>query len=95
MGLLATLMEHAGSLTQLVVGGLSGIIATSVLIAAGIVGLSDTPPPPPSQLALVGCPGSGSVVAVAQPGEQMLVTGRSADGAWYRIYLPGPVAGEG
>jgi hypothetical protein len=88
-------MEHAGSLTQLVVGGLSGIIATSVLIAAGIVGLSDTPPPSPSQLALVGCPGSGSVVAVAQPGEQMLVTGRSTDGAWYRIYLPGPVAGEG
>jgi hypothetical protein len=95
VGLLATLMEHAGSLTQLVVGGLSGIIATSVLIAAGIVGLSDPPPPPPSQLTLVGCPGSGSVVAVAQPGEQMLVTGRSADGLWYRIYLPGPVAGEG
>jgi hypothetical protein len=88
-------MEHAGSLTQLVIGGLSGIIATSVLIAAGIVGLSDTPPPPPSQLTLVGCPGSGSVVAVAQPGEQMLVTGRSADGAWYRIYVPRPVAGEG
>ena len=94
-GLLAALSGQAGSLAQLAVGGLSGIIATSVLIAAGIVGLSDPLASPPSQLTLVGCPGSGSVVAVAQPGEQMLVTGRSADGGWYRIYVPRPVAGEG
>jgi hypothetical protein len=88
-------MEHTGSLAQLAVGGLSGIVATSLLIAAGILPLQAAAPPPPDQLALVGCPGSGSVVAVAQAGEQMLVTGRSADGAWFRIYVPGPTASEG
>jgi hypothetical protein len=94
-GLLAALMEHTGSLAQLAMGGLSGIIATSLLIATGILPLQAAAPPLPEQLALVGCPGSGSVVAVAQPGEQMLVTGRSADAAWFRIYVPGPTASEG
>jgi hypothetical protein len=95
VGLLAALVEHAGSLTQLAVGALSGIIASSVLIAAGLVPSRSAAPPPPSPLALVRCPGSGSVVTVAQPGEQMLVTGRSADGAWFRIYVPGPASSEG
>jgi hypothetical protein len=95
LGLFAALMEHAGSLAQLAVGGLSGILTTSLLIAAGALPFQNAAPPPPGQLALVGCPGSGSVVAVARPGEQMLVTGRSADGAWFRIYVPGPTASEG
>jgi hypothetical protein len=34
-------------------------------------------------------------VAVARPGDQMLVTGRSADGAWFRVYVPGPAEHDG
>ena len=95
MELLAALVERAGSLTQVVLGGLTGVLATSALIAAGVMPPREVPPPSPGPLALVRCPGSGPVIAVAQPGEKMLVTGRSADGAWFRIYLPGPSASEG
>jgi hypothetical protein len=93
--LLAALIERAGSLTQVALGSLTGIVATSALVAAGVMPPHHVPPPSPGPLALVRCPGSGPVIAVAQPGEQMLVTGRSADGAWFRIYVPGPIAGEG
>ncbi len=93
-GLLAALTEHAGSLAQLAVGGLTGIVASGVLIAAGVVPFREAATPP-ARLALVQCPGSGAVVTVAQPGEQMLVTGRSADGAWLQVFVPGPVSSEG
>jgi hypothetical protein len=93
-GLLPALGGGANSVVQLVAGGLSGVLGMSALIATGVV----APSPPaagPQTLALVGCPGSGSVVAVAKPGDQMLVTGRSADGAWLRVYVPGPVGNDG
>jgi hypothetical protein len=95
VGLLAALIERAGSLIQAALGGLAGVVATSALIAAGLVPLGDVPAPSDGALALVRCPGNGPVVAVAQPGERMLVTARSADGAWFRIFVPGPVAGDG
>ncbi|HEV8624345.1 MAG TPA: hypothetical protein VG034_07790 [Acidimicrobiia bacterium] len=63
----------------------------SALIATGVVAVGP-PPTGPQTLALFGCPGSGSVVAVARPGDQMLVTGRSADGSWLRVYVPGPAS---
>jgi hypothetical protein len=87
-------VEHAGSLVQVAIGGLTGIVATAVLVASGMVPVGE-PAPSPVPLALVECPGSGKVIAAAQPGEQMLVTGRSADGAWLQIYVPGPVSTQG
>jgi hypothetical protein len=73
-------------------GGLSGVAAMTALIASGVVPLG---PPEPRALVLLACPGSGSVVAVAHPGEQMLVTGRSYDGGWLRVYVPKPDQHEG
>jgi hypothetical protein len=93
-GLLPALGGGANSVVQLAAGGLRGVLAMSALIATGVVAAG---PPAAGQasLALVGCPGSGSVVAVARPGDQMLVTGRSADGAWFRVYVPGPAEHDG
>jgi hypothetical protein len=62
-------------------GGANSVVS---LAAGGLSGVV--------AMALVDCPGSGSVVAAAQPGDQMLVTGRSADGAWLRVYVPGPAS---
>ena len=44
----------------------------------------------PRGLVLVACPGSGPVLAVVDPGQKLLVTGRSSDGSWLQVYLPGP-----
>jgi hypothetical protein len=90
-GLLSPLGSGANSVASLAAGGLSGVVAMSALIATGVVAVGP-PPAGPQSLALVGCPGSGSIVAVAQPGDKMLVTGRSADGAWLRVYVPGPAS---
>jgi hypothetical protein len=84
----------ANSVVSLAAGGLSGVVAMSALIATGVVAVGPAPAGPQA-LALVGCPGSGSVIALAQPGDQMLVTGRSADGAWFRVYVPGPAGHDG
>jgi hypothetical protein len=90
-GLAGLLTSHA--LGQVLVGGVSGIVAMSTVIATGVVPLP--PAPPQAPLALVGCPGSGSVVTVAQAGEKMLVTAKSQDGSWLRVYVPGPKARDG
>jgi hypothetical protein len=93
-GLLPALGSGANGVVQLAAGGLSGVLAMSALIASGVVA-AGPPPAGPQTLALVGCPGSGSVVAVARPGDQLWVTGRSADGAWFRVYVPGPAKNDG
>jgi hypothetical protein len=93
-GLLPALGGGASSAVQLVAGGLSGVVTMSALIVSGVVP-AGPPPVVARTLAVVGCPGAGSIVAVAQPGQQMLVTGRSADGAWLRIYVPGPASNDG
>ncbi|HYU51190.1 MAG TPA: hypothetical protein VEO91_14805, partial [Candidatus Limnocylindria bacterium] len=93
-GLLPALGGGANGVVSLAAGGLSGVVAMSALIATGVVAVGP-PPTGPQTLALVGCPGSGSVVAVARPGDQMLVTGRSGDGSWLRVYVPGPAGHDG
>src|SRR2546422_3090404 len=90
-GLAGLLTSHA--LGQVLVGGVSGIVAMSTVIATGIAPLP--PAPPQAPLALVGCPGSGSVIAIAQAGEKMLGTAKSQDGSWLRVYVPGPAARDG
>jgi len=82
-----------------VVGGFSGFIAMSALIACGIASDDGAPTSPTTEptgdLPIVACPGSGPLLAVADPGQRMLVTGRSADGAWLRVHVPSPVSNEG
>ncbi len=91
-GLSGLLTTHAA--VQVAAGGLSGLIAMSAAIATGVVpvgaGTSGS-----LTLALVDCPESASVVAVASIGERMLITAKSADGGWLRVYIPGPVGHNG
>jgi hypothetical protein len=95
-GLLPALGGSAGlPAVQLVAGGLSGILAMAALIATDVLPARSKPAGAPPVLAIRGCFNTGSVVAVAQAGEQMLITGRSADGAFLRVYVPGPAAREG
>jgi hypothetical protein len=75
----------------LIAGGLSGIIAMGALIALNVVPVhSSGSGASPQGLVLVACPASGPVLAVVDPGQKLLVTGRSSDGAWLQVYLPGP-----
>ena len=75
----------------LIAGGLSGIIAMGALIALNVVPVhSSGSGASPRGLVLVACPASGPVLAVVDPGQKLLVTGRSSDGAWLQVYLPGP-----
>jgi len=78
---------------QLIAGGLSGVLAMSTLIATGVVPVGGGSPARPQHLPITFCQGD-RVLAVAQPGEQMLVTGKSADGVFYRVYVPGPLGGN-
>lgn len=80
----------AGGIIPLAAGGLSGVLAMSALIAGGVVPVGGDAA---HDLVVSACQGQGSV-AVARPGEQMLATGKSADGAYLRVYVPGPL-GEG
>ncbi len=75
----------------LIAGGLTGVLAMGALIATNIVPVhSGGSGASPRGLVLVACPGSGPVLAVIEPGQRLLVTGRSDDGTWLQVYLPGP-----
>jgi hypothetical protein len=83
----------AGSriLPILIAGGLTGVIAMAALVALSVVPVhSGGSGASPRGLVLVACPGSGPVLAVIDPGQKLLLTGRSSDGSWLQVYLPGP-----
>jgi hypothetical protein len=86
---------RGASTIQLVAGGLFGIVATSVLIASGIVAVQPAASPEAGSLPVQGCFGSGSILAIARPNDQMWVTARSSDGKWYQVFLPNPVDQHG
>jgi hypothetical protein len=92
-GLLPALGGGANGVAQLVAGGLSGVIAMSALIATGVVAVGGGAPSGPESLAISFCKGD-RLKAVAQPGERMLVTGKSADGVFYRVYVPDQLGGN-
>jgi hypothetical protein len=81
------------------VRGLTCVLVISTLVACGTPSDTATPAAPSAEpaadLAIVACPDSGALLALAEPGQQMLVTGRSADGAWLRVHVPGPVGNQG
>jgi hypothetical protein len=92
-GLLPALGGGAHGVVPLVTGGLSGVIAMSALIASGVVAVGGAPSAGPDTLAISFCKGD-RLKAVAQPGERMLVTGKSADGVFYRVYVPDQLGGD-
>jgi hypothetical protein len=72
----------------ILVGGLIVGIVGGGLLGSGFFGSAE--PAPVGELAIYPCPNSGPVIAQAPSGQRMLVTGRSADGAWLRIQYPAP-----
>jgi hypothetical protein len=91
-GFLPALGGGGGNVLQLAAGGLSGVLAMSALIATGAVAVGGGSAASPD-FVVSACQGKG-FVAIARPGDRVLVTGRSVDGTWYRVFVPGPV-GEG
>ena len=82
-----------GNVIQLAAGGLSGVLAMSALIATSVVAVNPAPAPEQANLVVTSCMGDGPV-GVAKPGDQLWVTGRSVDGRFLRVHVPGPI-GEG
>lgn len=93
-GLLPALGGGAGNVIPLAAGGLSGVLAMSALIASSVVAVHPSPPPVPTNLVVSSCLGDGPAIGVAKPGDQLWVTGKSADGTYLRVHVPGPI-GEG
>ena len=80
-------------LLAIAAGLIVGIVGSGTLIATGAVhvgGGHAAPIPTPVGLQLVACPDAGPVIGSIPRGEKVLVTGRSADGAWLQVYYPGP-----
>jgi len=93
-GLLPALGGGTGNVIQLAAGGLSGVLAMSALIATNVVAVNPAPAPVQGNLVVSSCMDRGPALGVAKPGDQLWVTGRSVDGLFYRVHLPGPI-GEG
>jgi hypothetical protein len=93
-GLLPALGGGAGNVIQLAAGGLSGILAMSALIATNVVAVNPAPRPEQANLVVSSCMDHPPVLGVAKPGDQLWVTGRSVDGLFLRVHVPGPI-GEG
>ena len=68
-------------------GLLTGAIVGSVLVASG---LFPRRPQTAETAALLACPGTGAVLARIPAGQNLLVTGRSADGTWLQVYVGEP-----
>ncbi|MEO8274232.1 MAG: hypothetical protein ABI620_09205, partial [Chloroflexota bacterium] len=75
------------AIQAVVAGVLTGAIAGTAIASAGVPfgAPSDAP-----KVALQACPGTGPVLAHVPGGQTMLVTARSADGAWLEVYLGEP-----
>jgi hypothetical protein len=63
-------------------GLLAGAVVGTAIVASGAL-----VPPVKPQLALVSCPGDGSIVARVDAGSSILVTARSADREWLEVYV--------
>ena len=85
--LAATLPRLASALFQpavLAAGVATGVVAGTIGVGTGVIPVTD---PAPHLVALFECPDSGRVVRNLPPNQSVLVTARSADGAWLQIYL--------
>ncbi len=81
------------SLLAIAAGLVIGVAGAGTLLATGAVhvgGGTTAPAASTAGLQLVACPDTGPVIGTLPQGEKVLVTGRTADGAWLQIYYPGP-----
>jgi len=86
----SALPKLAAALLQppaLAAGLVTGIVSGAVGVGTGAIPVTD---PGPRLNTLYECPGSGRVVANLAPDQKVLVTARSADGAWLQIYVGEP-----
>jgi hypothetical protein len=83
--------QHGASIAA---GALSGALLGGAGVATGVIPTGGAANSAPSR-ALTACPGSGPEVARISTGRPILVTARSADGAWLQVYvgLPGVDSG--
>jgi hypothetical protein len=81
------------SLAALGAGLLAGAVGGGALVATGTVEFGGAPAGGAAAgavLELVPCPDQGPVVGTIPKGQEVLVTGRSADGRWLQLYWPAP-----
>lgn len=92
------------SVVSRALAALGGPLTAGLVVVVGIVvgtaGVVVTRPQSPvgasaGSVAVYPCPRQGPPIAMLQPGQQLLVTGRLADGSWLRIHLPAPGRTEG
>jgi hypothetical protein len=69
---------------------ISGVVVGGLLGAGAGGAFEPEPPVVTDALPIYPCPKTGPALARAPSGQHMLVTGRSADGAWLRIHFAGP-----
>ena len=94
-GLLPALGGGSNGVVQLAAGGLTGILAMSALIVGGVMPVSAPSPAAQGPLPVWGCFGTGSILAMVQPRDQLWITAKSADGKWLQVFLPDPVSHYG
>ncbi|MEA2673450.1 MAG: hypothetical protein QOI92_642 [Chloroflexota bacterium] len=82
----AIVAQHGASIAA---GALSGALLGGAGVATGVVPTGGAANGAPSR-ALTACPGSGAEVGRISSGTPLLVTARSADGAWLQVYIGGP-----
>jgi len=80
--------------TVIVVGGIAVGAIGGGAMASGVLGGGKSGAAG-GQLAVYPCPNQGPALARVDSGQQLLVTGRLADGSWLRIHLPTPGRTEG
>jgi hypothetical protein len=83
---LATLVAHHGA--AIAAGVLSGAVVGGAGVATGVIPTGGANGAPTR--ALLACPGTGPEVGRISSGTPLLVTARSADGAWLQVYIGGP-----
>ena len=80
-------------LLAIAAGLIVGVVGSGTLLATGAVhfgGGAAAPASSAAGLQLVACPDVGPVIGTIPRGQQVLVTGRSANGRWLQIQYPGP-----
>jgi hypothetical protein len=89
-----------GKLTAAVGGGpVLGVLVVAGLVVGGLAGGFAGQPKPAgtssSVLDIYPCWKVGTAFAKAPPGQKVWVTGKNADGSWYRVYTGSPTHPEG
>jgi hypothetical protein len=84
---LTALIAHHG--LAIATGVLTGAALGGAGVATGVIPVGGGSQAGPT-LALLACPGSGPEVTRITSGQPVLVTARSADGTWLRIYVGEP-----